>query len=89
MRPGKCKTQPGYSLTGQVIAAYVQARLIPQDYGGSQSRDFADSTCICLPARSPALRDGGRGIFEQPEKSYLLSDLLELGCEKEDLHERC
>jgi hypothetical protein len=27
-----------------------------------------DSTCICLPARSPALRDGGRGIFDQPEK---------------------
>ena len=27
------------------------------------------STCICLPARSPASRGEGRGIFDQPEKN--------------------
>jgi hypothetical protein len=54
--------------------------------GRSRERDFAK-----LNLHLPACRNlgAGRGIFEQPGKSYLLSDLLELGCEKEDLHERC
>jgi hypothetical protein len=39
-----------------------------KDFGRPRKRDFEDSTCICLPARSPALRDEGRGIFEHPEK---------------------
>jgi hypothetical protein len=39
--------------------------------GRPRRRDFEDSTCICLPARS---RFGeGRGIFEHPAKAYLLS----------------
>jgi hypothetical protein len=46
-----------------VVAAYIQVRLTPQDFGRPRKRDFADSTCICLPARSPALRGEGRGIF--------------------------
>jgi hypothetical protein len=49
-----------------VVAAYIQVRLTPQDFGRPRKRDFADSTCICLPARSPALRGEGRGVFEQP-----------------------
>jgi len=68
MGPDKRETQPGYYLTGQVAAAYIQVRLTPQDFGRPRKRDSQGSTCICLPARSPALRDGGRGIFDQPEK---------------------
>ncbi len=34
------------------------------------------STCIYLPARSPALRDEGRGIFDQPEKNELFDGLF-------------
>ena len=54
---------------GRLIAAYVVGNgLKPfptKDFGGSRKQGFADSTCICLPARS---RFGeGRGIFEQPE----------------------
>jgi len=29
----KCETQPGCYLTGQVVAAYVQVHLTPQDLG--------------------------------------------------------
>jgi hypothetical protein len=35
-----------FYLTGQVVAAYSQVRLTPQDFGGPRKRDFADSTCI-------------------------------------------
>jgi hypothetical protein len=35
-----------------------------KNFGGPRNRDFAGSTCICLPARS---RFGeGRALFEQP-----------------------
>jgi len=34
------------------------------------------STCICLPARSPALRDEGRSIFDQPGKSEFFNRIF-------------
>jgi hypothetical protein len=96
MVPDKRETQPGYYLTGQVGAVYIQARppagsptrrrgkkslLIRRDAtlrisGAAASGVSQDSTCICLPARSPALRDGGRGIFDQPEKNEFFNRLL-------------
>ncbi len=33
MEPDKRETQPGYYLTGQVVAAYIQVRLTLQDLG--------------------------------------------------------
>jgi hypothetical protein len=36
------------------------------------------STCICLPARSPALRDEGRDIFDQPGKQWFFGNMEEL-----------
>jgi len=59
-----------------VIAAYIQVRLTPQDFRRPRKRDFEDSTCICLPARSPALRDEGRGIFDQPENNEFFNRLF-------------
>jgi len=52
-------------LTGQVIAAYIKVRLIPQDFGRPRERDFAK-----LNLHLPACRSlgAGRGIFDQPEK---------------------
>jgi len=45
-----------------------------------RKRDFADSTCICLPARS---RFGeGRDIFEQPAKNDFFSKPLDSSCKK-------
>jgi hypothetical protein len=43
---------------------------------GSRKRDFGDSTCICLPARSHALRGEGRALFEQPGKDDFFSSQL-------------
>jgi len=74
MGPDKRETEPGYDLTGQVVAAYIQVRLTPQDFGRPRKRDFADSTCICLPARSRF--GGGRGIFDQPEKNEFFNRVL-------------
>ena len=39
---------------GRLVAAYIQVRLTPQDIGRPRKRDFADSTCICLPAEALA-----------------------------------
>jgi hypothetical protein len=39
---------------GRLIAAYLQVRLIPQDFGSPRKRDFEDSTCVCLPAEASA-----------------------------------
>jgi hypothetical protein len=38
--PDNRKTQAEYYLTGQVIAAYVEVRLTPQDFGGLASGHF-------------------------------------------------
>ncbi len=42
MEPDRCKTQPGYYLTGQVVAAYIQVRLTLQDFGRPRKRDLAN-----------------------------------------------
>jgi hypothetical protein len=67
-----------------VVADAVGTGLKPfstKDFGSPRKRDFEDSTCICLPARSPALRGEGRGIFDQPEKksfsTWFLGDLIQ------------
>ncbi len=44
--------------------------------GGLRKGDFEDSTCICLPARSPVLRGEGRAPFEQPRKDDFFSSLF-------------
>ena len=59
------------------VAPYSSPRH-SQDIGRPRKRDFEDSTCICLPARSPALRDGGRGIFDQPVRNEFSSRLIKL-----------
>jgi len=57
---------------GRLTAAYVVGNgfkpFPTKDFGSPRKRDFEDSTCICLPAQSPALRDEGRGLFERPEE---------------------
>ena len=59
---------PRVKARGRLVAAYAVGnglRPFPtKDFDGPRKRDFADSTCICLPARS---RFGeGRALFEQP-----------------------
>ena len=59
---------PRVKARGRLVAAYAVGNgLKPfptKDFDGPRKRDFADSTCICLPARS---RFGeGRALFEQP-----------------------
>ena len=90
MGPDRRKTQPGYYLTGQVVAAYNSRERIyavptrdclpDQQVKGSRGPPASgisqSSTCICLPARSPALRGEGRALFEQPGKDDFLSSLL-------------
>jgi len=49
MEPDKRETQPGYYLTGQVVAAYIKVRLTPQDFGHPRKRDFAGLN-LHLPA---------------------------------------
>jgi hypothetical protein len=44
-----------------VVAAYLQVRFTPRDFGSLAS--------ACLPV--------GRGIFEQPEKEHFFRKLLE------------
>src|SRR4030067_194904 len=45
----------GFYLTGQVVAAYSQVRLTPQDFGGPRRGGISQSsTCICLPAEAQA-----------------------------------
>jgi len=47
-----------------------------QEISGAPASGISQgSTCICLPARSPALRDGGRGISDQPEKNEFFNRL--------------
>ena len=64
------QTQSGFYLTGQVVAACVQVRLTPQDFGSSRERDFAK-----LNLHLPACRSlgAGRGIFDQPEEKRALT----------------
>jgi hypothetical protein len=52
-----------FYLTGQVVAAYSQVRLTPQDFGAPRRRDFAK-----LNLHLPACRSlgAGRTLFEQP-----------------------
>jgi len=77
MELDKCETQPGCYLTGQVVAAYgstvgnAYMRSLQGISGAPANGISQGSTYICLPARSPALRGGGRGIFDQPEKMSL------------------
>ena len=40
MEPDKPEIQPEYYLTGQVVAAYSQVRLTPQDFEGLASGPF-------------------------------------------------
>jgi hypothetical protein len=40
MGPDESETQPGYYLIGQVVAAYSQVRLTPQNFGGLASGPF-------------------------------------------------
>jgi hypothetical protein len=65
MGPDKRQGQPGYYLTGQVVAAYIQVRLTPQD---------------CLPDRQVKSATGALhlGIFDQPEKNEFFNMLLNL-----------
>jgi hypothetical protein len=51
-------------LTGQVVAAYIQVRLTPQDFWSPRRRDFAKLNLHLT-------------FFEQPEKNFL-SSLLDL-----------
>jgi len=55
------------SAAWQEVAPY-SSRRHSQGFENPPKLDFEDSTCICLPARSPTLQGEGRGIFEQPEK---------------------
>jgi len=52
-----------------VVAAYLQVRLTPQDFGSPRERDFAK-----LNLHLPACRSlgAGRGIFEHPWKNCFL-----------------
>ena len=52
-------------------------RPLTRDFWRSCKWDFEDSTCIGLPARSPALRDEGRGIFDQPHREGVFDKLQE------------
>jgi hypothetical protein len=84
MEPGKREIQPGYYLTGQVVAAYgntvgnAYMRSLQGISGAPANGISQGSTCISLPARSPALRGGVRGIFDQPEKNEFLNKLFML-----------
>ena len=74
MGPDKRETQPGYYLTGQVIAAYLQVRLRPTHQLVGVAR------CRSLFVATPLLRILGAwhpGIFEQPAKNDFFSKLLE------------
>jgi hypothetical protein len=55
--------QSGFYLTGQVIAAYIEVRFIPQDFGRPRERDFAKLNLHL-------------GIFDQPGKIQFFSTLL-------------
>ena len=91
MEIDECEAQPGYYLTGQVVAAYIQVRLTPQDFGRPPNGIFQDSTSICLLARSPALRGEGRGILDQPDKNEFLNRLSRFdpsGCVRPRLQKR-
>jgi len=59
----KCETQPGRYLTGQVVAAYIQVHLTPQDFGRPRKRDFAGLN-LHLPASAlPRLAGRRQGHF--------------------------
>jgi hypothetical protein len=57
------QNQSGFYLTGQVVAAYVQVRLTPQDFGSPRERDF-EKLNLHLD------------IFEQPGGKHSFSNLL-------------
>ncbi len=49
-------------LTGQVVAAYIQVRLTPQDFESPRKRDFAKLNLFL-------------GIFEQSESNYFAKNI--------------
>jgi hypothetical protein len=55
-------------LTGQVVAAYVQVRLTPQDLGAPAGGISQSSTCICLPAEASA--QAGAFLISLGKKSF-------------------
>jgi|GEM_PF-1035344 hypothetical protein len=57
------QNQSGFYLTGQVVAAYVQVRLTPQDFGSPLERDF-EKLNLHLD------------IFEQPGGNHFFNNLL-------------
>jgi len=61
-------------LSSFIVAAYLQVRLTPQDFGSSRRRDFAKPN-LHLPARRSL--GAGRGIFEHPGKNLFFSSLVE------------
>ena len=65
MGPDQRETQPGYDLTGQVVAAYIQVRLTPQDFGRPRKRDFAGLNLLL-------------GIFDQPKKNEFFNRLVKV-----------
>jgi hypothetical protein len=54
-----------FYLTGQVVAAYRQVRLTPQDFGGPRRRDFAKLNLHVA-------------LFEQPGKDDFFRSVLKL-----------
>jgi len=52
-----------------VVAAYLQVRLTPQDFGSPRERDFAK---LNLPLPACRSLGAGRGIFEHPWKNCFL-----------------
>ncbi len=63
MEPDKRETQPGYYLTGQVVAAYIQVRL----QAGSPTRRRGKKSFLIR--RDATLRISGAlhlSIFDQP-----------------------
>ena len=85
MGPDKRETQPGYYLTGQVIAAYLQVRLWPthQLVGVARCRSLSVATPLSgLPASTAGERLAGAlhlALFEQPGKDDFFSSLLGSG----------
>ncbi len=63
MGPDKRETQPGYYLTGQVVATYIQARPTLQDFGRPRKRDFAKLNLH-------------PGILDQPAKNEFFNRIL-------------
>jgi len=91
--PEKTGNEAGFYLTGQVVAEDTRRerfQTVPyKGVWGLPRTGFCEAqlASACLRVVPPCGTEAG--AFLSSLKKDLLSDLLELGCEKEDLHERC